>query len=138
MDEFEIQRFHWSATSGHPSNTHPVESLPVKNIQATGLRPVVFDKTFQMMTALILGRKLSGFIDYEEWLLKHVSGMIKVKSVISDKEVYLPENEFYKEVKERVVTIEEAYEELGKNRLPRTSSRSCRFPMPHPPCAIYP
>ena len=116
MDEFEIR----DSTGLRPvvtSNTHPVESLPVKNIQATGLRPVVFDKTFQMMTALILGRKLSGFIDYEEWLLKHVSGMIKVKSVISDKEVYLPENEFYKEVKERVVTIEEAYEELGKKQI---------------------
>jgi len=76
-----------------------------------------FEKTFQMMTSLILGKKLSGFIDYEEWLLKHVSGMIKVKSVISDKEVYLPRNEFYDEVNKRVVTIEEAYEELGKKQI---------------------
>ncbi|HIH22800.1 TPA: hypothetical protein HA238_03665 [Candidatus Micrarchaeota archaeon] len=76
-----------------------------------------FEKTFQMMTSLILGKKLTGFMEYEEWLLRHVSGMIKVKSQISEKEVYMPGFEFYEDVKERVVTIEEAYGELGNKQI---------------------
>ncbi|MBI5227649.1 hypothetical protein HY988_03625 [Candidatus Micrarchaeota archaeon] len=83
-----------------------------------------FEKIFQTMTSIILGRKLSGYLDYEEWLSKNVSNIETIKSAISDEPVYIPQQfEFYQDVKPKIVTINEAYEKLGKNQLSESELR---------------
>ncbi len=75
------------------------------------------EKMFQTITSVLLGQKLEGYKDYENWGLRSVAKMDKVKSNISDKIVYLPPFDFYQDIKSRVVEINEAYESVGKRKL---------------------
>ncbi len=80
-------------------------------------KPNEYEKIFQSITSVVLGRKLTGHSDYEDWLSKNVSQMTEVKSAISSKPVYLPPFDFYAAIKSRVVEINEAYSIVGKNTL---------------------
>jgi hypothetical protein len=76
-----------------------------------------FEKIFQNITSIVLGKKLTNYRDYEVWLNENVAKMEKTKSCISEKIVYLPPAPFYTDTRKRAVTIEEGYEILGKRQL---------------------
>lgn len=76
-----------------------------------------FEKTFQTITGIVLGRKLNGYRDYENWLSRDVSSHKETKSRISGEPIYLPPFSFYHDLSSRLVTINEAYETLGKKQL---------------------
>ena len=75
-----------------------------------------FEKIFQTVTSVVFGRKLAGHQDYEAWLGKNVSGNEFGKSMLSGEQVYLPPFDFYREIKQNIVTNGEA-DGLGKERL---------------------
>ena len=86
--------------------------------ESSNLAQSEFEKIFQTMTSIILGKKLTGYLDYENWLSKNVSNIDTVKSAISNEPIYIPQQfEFYQDVKPKIVTIDEAYEKLGKKQL---------------------
>ncbi len=76
-----------------------------------------FEKSFQTITSVILGKKLAGYRDYENWLSRYVSNQEKTKSRISNEEIYLPPFSFYTALKSNLVTINEAYDVVGKKQL---------------------
>ncbi len=77
-----------------------------------------FEKTFQTMTSIILGKKLTNYKEYELWLSKNVSELETIKSAISNEPIYIPQQfKFYQDLKSNVVTINEAYEKIGKKQL---------------------
>ncbi|MDO8553822.1 MAG: hypothetical protein Q7S22_03375 [Candidatus Micrarchaeota archaeon] len=76
-----------------------------------------FEKTFQTITGIVLGKKLTGYRDYENWLSKNVSTQEEVKSQISGDLIFLPTFSFYHDLRSKLVTMTEAYDELGKKKL---------------------
>lgn len=76
-----------------------------------------FEKTFQAITSIIFGKKLSGYNDYSEWLSRDVLSQEETKSVLSGKSIYLPLFNFYPKLKSKLVTITEAYDVLGKQQI---------------------
>ncbi|MDD5172394.1 MAG: hypothetical protein PHF60_05155 [Candidatus ainarchaeum sp.] len=76
-----------------------------------------YEKVFQTVTSVVLGRKLAGHADYERWLTRQVSSMGKARSVMSGKPVIFPEFEFFNAITHKMLTLEEAYEVAGKKHL---------------------
>jgi len=76
-----------------------------------------FEKNFQTITGIVLGKKLAKHQDYEAWLNRYVMTSDSEKSKISDQIVQLPPYQFYRDIRKNVVTIEEGYELIGKKQL---------------------
>jgi len=86
-----------------------------------------FEKIFQIITGVVLGKKLTGYMDYEQWLSKDVTNNDFAKSVLSGNKIYLPPFQFYQDVKHNLVTIEEAYDSVGKRQLSQTELSKLSF-----------
>lgn len=72
------------------------------------------EKAFGKTTVLLLGKHLSPLAEFETWLERYIPRIIKVKSAISDENVYVPTVQFYKN-RRRLVTLEESLK-LGQLR----------------------
>ncbi|MEM4554701.1 MAG: hypothetical protein QXT25_02525 [Candidatus Anstonellaceae archaeon] len=72
------------------------------------------EEGFTKTLAMLLGRRLTGIRQYEEWLFRHVKGKVqKKRSRISNEIVYLPSVDFYNALGHNIVTLAESVE-LGK------------------------
>ncbi|MFH1284980.1 MAG: hypothetical protein ABIH99_00175, partial [Candidatus Micrarchaeota archaeon] len=89
--------------------------IEIKQASAlTDIRPI--ENAFDETCRILLGKKLSGGIDrYGKWLSKHTGEPPKTKSVVSGRDVFVPQLEFYLPIKERFVTLEESLE-FGKRK----------------------
>ncbi|MBI5046376.1 hypothetical protein HZC07_01450 [Candidatus Micrarchaeota archaeon] len=76
-----------------------------------------YEKMFQNITLAVLGKKLTGIYEYENWRTEYVEGMAKVKSTISNEEVIYPAFDFYKAMRTKMLTMDEAYNSIGKKQL---------------------
>jgi hypothetical protein len=86
-----------------------------------------FEKNFQMITGIVLGKKLVNHADYEKWLTRYVMTIEQEKSKISEKIVQLPPFQFYRDIRNNVVDIDEAYEILGKKQLSESELNAFSF-----------
>ncbi|MBU0532340.1 hypothetical protein KKB44_02495 [Candidatus Micrarchaeota archaeon] len=86
-----------------------------------------YEKIFQKVTSIILGKPLENYKNYEKWLFKNVTNYEYGKSVISEEHIYLPPFDFYSDVKHNIVTIEEAYGTLGKKQISQQELESLSF-----------
>lgn len=80
-------------------------------------RSLEFEKAFQTITGVVLGKKLEGYKDYQNWLSRGILGQEEAKSSISGKPIYLPPFSFYSKLKSKLVTINEAYDIVGNKQL---------------------
>ena len=85
------------------------------------------EKAFQSITLTVLGKKLVGYKDYESWLTENVMPSEYGTSIISGKRIYLPPFDFYRDIKHNILTIEEAYNNHGKNQLSLGELNSLTF-----------
>jgi hypothetical protein len=76
-----------------------------------------FEKAFQSITAVVLGRKLEGYGNYEAWLSRNVTTNEFAESVLGKERIYLPPFQFYRDIRHNLATIKEAYGTLGKKQL---------------------
>jgi|SRR5208283_2382766 len=76
-----------------------------------------YEKIFQTVTSVVLGKALTKHEDYEKWLTSKVSGLSRAKSAISGKPVLFPQFEFYEVIKDRLLSMDEAYSLAGKKCL---------------------
>ncbi len=76
-----------------------------------------YEKAFQSIASVVLGRKLAGYRDYEVWLTRGINGMTEVRSAMSGKRTYLPLFSFYDAIRHRLLTEDEAYGTAGKRHL---------------------
>lgn len=76
-----------------------------------------YEKVFQWVTSVVLGKKLTGYRDYKRWLTSRVSGLAEARSVMSGKQVYFPVFGFYEAIRHRLLTKDEAYGTAGKRHL---------------------
>jgi hypothetical protein len=82
-----------------------------------------YEKAFQSITSVLLGRKLAGYSDYEAWLTRGINGMREVPSAMSGKRTYLPLFSFYEAISQRLLTEGEAYGTAGRKHLPEEGVR---------------
>jgi len=67
------------------------------------------EQGFTETVAILLGKKLTGIKQYEDWLFRHVKGRVqKKKSKISSQMVYLPSVDFYTLLGSNIVTLSES------------------------------
>jgi hypothetical protein len=83
-----------------------------------------YEKAFQSVTSVVLGRKLTGYRDYEGWLTSRISGLAKARSALSGKQVYFPVFGFYEAIRDRLLTKDEAYGTAGKMHLSEEQVRA--------------
>ncbi len=76
-----------------------------------------YEKVFQTVTSVVLGKKLTGHQDYERWLTRQVSTMGKAKSAMSGQPLLFPEFPFYTPITHRMLSQEEAYGVAGRKHL---------------------
>ena len=76
--------------------------------------PKDVETAFQEVSRIVLGKRLTKLIDYENWLTKHSGKVIGVKSQISDGVVYVPPLEAFVEIRNSAIKEDEALE-YGKN-----------------------
>src|SRR3989338_2569443 len=86
-----------------------------------------FEKSFQTISSVVLGKKLSGYRDYENWLSRSVLSQEKTKSCMSGEDIYLPPFSFYTALKSKLVTINEAYDAVGKKQINEKDLNSLSF-----------
>lgn len=80
------------------------------------------EKAFQDTTSVVLGKKLAGLVDYEEWLKENVRELFEQKSVLSDSKVVMPTFSYYLAARERCMTYDE-YLEAGKKSISEQDAR---------------
>jgi hypothetical protein len=85
-----------------------------------------YEKAFQSITSVVLGRKLTGYRDYKGWLTRRLPVIGETRSAMSGKKVYLP-FEFYEVIRHRLLTLEEAYGTAGKLHLSEEQVRGLSF-----------
>ncbi len=76
-----------------------------------------YEKAFQSVTSVVLGRKLTGYRDYEGWLTSRIAGLAKASSAMSGEQAYFPVFGFYEAIRHRLLTKDEAYGTAGKRHL---------------------
>ena len=76
----------------------------------------IFEKDFQSVTKVILGKALTNHRDYESWLLQNVAPPVEQKSAVSAKSMWTPSYPYYTYAAKNAVLLDEAWEE-GKKHL---------------------
>jgi hypothetical protein len=75
------------------------------------------ENSFQTVTGLLFGSKLTNVRDYSAWLLSHVKGrVIQKKSIASGKPVNVVSVDFFLRMKDNILTLDESFKH-GVNRL---------------------
>ncbi len=99
----------------------------VSNENPSTIADAGLEKSFQSITAVIFGKSLTGFRDYEKWAMENVSTNEYGKSIMSGEKIYLPPFDFYRDIKHNILTIEEGYDIQGKKQLSSAELDSLTF-----------
>lgn len=75
------------------------------------------ERSFESVTKVVLGKGLKPLMSYGGWLQSHVDPVVKVKSAVSNRPVYVGGWPFFKAMLNNVATLDESFE-LGKRSLP--------------------
>ncbi|PIT84698.1 hypothetical protein COU37_02115 [Candidatus Micrarchaeota archaeon CG10_big_fil_rev_8_21_14_0_10_45_29] len=76
----------------------------------------IFEKDFQSVTKVVLGKALSNHFDYERWLLQNVAPPVEQKSAVSGKSMWTPSYPYYTDASKNAVLLDEAWVE-GEKKL---------------------